>query len=107
MDRFDRGIPHPQTQCPQGLFRRWVRAAPGLWHQHPTGDLVPGIRGKSTAEAAAIDNFLRSRGAVQSFDWTTPSGIAGKFLCEEWSRTVEEPNLENIRVTFRQVFDLS
>ena len=65
------------------------------------------FRGKSTAEAAAIDNFLRARGAVQSFDWTTPSGIAGKFLCEEWSRTVEEPNLENIRVTFRQVFDLS
>ena len=65
------------------------------------------FRGKSTAEAAAIDNFLRARGAVQSFDWTTPSGIAGKFLCEEWSHTVEEPNLENIRATFRQVFDLS
>jgi phage-related protein len=65
------------------------------------------FRGKSTIEAAAIDNFLRARGAVQSFDWTTPSGIVGKFLCEEWSRSIEEPNLENIHATFRQVFDLS
>jgi len=65
------------------------------------------FRGKSTVEAAAIDNFLRARGAVQSFDWTTPSGIVGKFLCEEWSRSIEEPNLENIHATFRQVFDLS
>lgn len=35
------------------------------------------------------------------------SGISGKFLCEEWSRSIEEPNLENIHATFRQVFDLS
>ena len=44
---------------------------------------------------------------MQSFDWTTPSGISGKFLCEEWGRSIEEPNLENIHATFRQVFDLS
>jgi phage-related protein len=50
---------------------------------------------------------LRARGAVQAFDWTTPSGITGKFTCEEWSRTIEEPNIENIRATFKQVFDLS
>ena len=65
------------------------------------------FRGKSTSDASAIDSFLRARGAVQAFDWTTPSGITGKFTCEEWSRTIEEPNIENIRATFKQVFDLS
>ena len=65
------------------------------------------FRGKSTGDASAIDSFLRARGAVQAFDWTTPSGLTGKFTCEEWSRTIEEPNIENIRATFKQVFDLS
>ena len=65
------------------------------------------FRGKTTAEAAAIDAFFKARGAVESFDWTSPSGLVGKFTCEEWSRTMEEPNLENIRATFKQVFDLS
>lgn len=64
------------------------------------------FRGLATPVAAAIDAFLRARGAVQPFEWTTPSGLAGKFVCEEWTRVVEEPNLENLRATFRQVFDL-
>ena len=65
------------------------------------------FRGRTTAEAIAIDAFLRARGAVQSFDWTPPGGNAAKFVCEEWSRSVDEPNVETVRVTFKQVFDLS
>ncbi len=65
------------------------------------------FRGRTTTDATAIDNFLRARGAVEAFDWTTPSGLTAKFVCEDWSRTIEEPNIEHIRATFRQVFDLS
>jgi phage-related protein len=64
------------------------------------------FRGKTTTEAAAIDAFLRARSAVESFTWTTPTGAAGKFICEEWSRSVDEPNIETVRATFKQVFDL-
>ena len=64
------------------------------------------FRGLTTSVANAIDTFLRARGAVQAFDWTAPSGLAAKFVCDEWARVVEEPNLENLRATFRQVFDL-
>lgn len=64
------------------------------------------FRGKTTTEAAAIDAFLRAHGAVESFTWTTPTGAAGKFICEEWSRSVDEPNIETMRATFKQVFDL-
>jgi len=38
--------------------------------------------------------------------WTTPAGVVGKFICEEWSRSVDEPNIETVRATFKQVFDL-
>jgi phage-related protein len=65
------------------------------------------FRGRTTADAAAIDAFLRARGAVQAFDWTSPAGTVGKFTCEEWGRTVDEPNVETVRATFKQVFDLS
>jgi phage-related protein len=65
------------------------------------------FHGRTTTDASAIDGFLRARGAVEAFDWTTPSGLIGKFVCEDWSRTIEEPNIEHIKATFRQVFDLS
>lgn len=65
------------------------------------------FRGKTTSVAAAIDAFLRARGGVQSFDWTSPAGTVGKFTCEEWSRSIDEPNVETVRTTFKQVFDLS
>ncbi len=64
------------------------------------------FRGQTNAQASAIDTFLRARGAVQAFEWTTPSGVSGRFVCDEWSRVVEEPNVESVRATFRQVFDL-
>ena len=65
------------------------------------------FRGRTNTEAAAIDAFLRTRGGVQAFDWTPPGGTAAKFVCEEWSRSVDEPNVETVRATFKQVFDLS
>jgi len=65
------------------------------------------FRAQTTANASAIDAFLRLHGAVRPFDWTTPSGLTGKFICEEWSRSIDEPNIETIRANFKQVFDLS
>jgi phage-related protein len=32
----------------------------------------------------SIDAFLAARGAIESFDWTTPSGNAVKVICREW-----------------------
>ena len=65
------------------------------------------FRALTNANASAIDTFLRLHGAVRPFDWTTPSGLTGKFICEEWSRSIDEPNIETIRANFKQVFDLS
>ncbi len=65
------------------------------------------FRGRTTQDAGAIDAFLRARGGVHAFEWTTPAGTAAKFTCEEWSRSVDEPNVETVRATFKQVFDLS
>lgn len=57
-------------------------------------------------ERDAIADFLEARGGVESFDWTTPRGIAGKFVCEEWQVTLSNCNNNQIRATFREVFEV-
>ena len=63
------------------------------------------FRGLSTIEASEIDAFLRARGSAEPFEWTSPAGMRGKFVCDDWSRSIEEPDLETVRANFRQVFD--
>lgn len=61
---------------------------------------------REDTEANAIDAFLAARNGVDSFDWTPPNGTAGKYICREWSRTLEKYNLSTIQASFEQVFDL-
>lgn len=60
---------------------------------------------RSNTEADAILAFLEARGAVESFDWTPPSGSAGKWICREWSRTMDRYNLNTVQAKFEEVFE--
>ena len=60
---------------------------------------------RTDSERDAILAFLEARAAVESFDWTPPRGIAGKYLCEEWQVTMRNYNFNTIQATFRQVFE--
>lgn len=52
----------------------------------------------------AIDDFLTARGAVESFNWTTPRNK--KIICVCDSHTVKRyPGYLEISCTFRQVFE--
>jgi phage-related protein len=64
------------------------------------------FRGLATRVAAEIDGFLRERGSSEAFEWKSPAGTNGKFICDDWSRSIEEPDMETVRANFRQVFDL-
>jgi phage-related protein len=74
-----------------------INTRPEIWNLE--------FRGKTTAQATEIDAFLKARNAVEAFDWTTPTGTIGKFICRSWSRSIDEPNIESIRAQFEQVFD--
>lgn len=63
------------------------------------------FRGLPSRDAAEIDAFLRARGASEAFEWTSPAGTTGKFVCDHWSRSIDEPDLETVRTNFRQVFE--
>lgn len=60
---------------------------------------------RTDTERDQITSFLEARAGVESFDWTPPRGTAGKYVCEEWQVTLSNCNNNQIRATFRQVFE--
>lgn len=58
----------------------------------------------SVTVSDAIVAFLVARNGVESFDWTPPSGAAGKFLCEEWQEEYLTDNVRRVSAVFREVF---
>jgi len=59
---------------------------------------------RAAADIDAIAAFLEARGGTESFDWTPPSGAAGKWLCPAWSRPVPSRNVQTITATFVETF---
>lgn len=62
---------------------------------------------RSDAERNQIEAFLKARGGVESFTWIDPLGRSAQFCCEEWQVTLNACNFNNIRATFREVFEPS
>ena len=60
---------------------------------------------RTDTERDNITAFLEARGAYEAFDWTPPRGTAGKYVCDEWQLTLSNCNNNQIRATFRQVFE--
>lgn len=60
---------------------------------------------RTDAERDGILSFLEERGGVESFDWVPPRGSAGKYVCEDWQATLSNCNNNQIRATFRQVYE--
>jgi phage-related protein len=60
---------------------------------------------RTDAERNNIAAFFEARGSAESFDWTPPRGTAGKYVCEEWQITLSNCNNNQIRATFRQVYE--
>ena len=60
---------------------------------------------RTDTERDNILAFLEARAGVESFDWSPPRGTAGKYVCEEWQATLSNCNNNQIRATFREVFE--
>ena len=61
---------------------------------------------RDISEITAIDDFLRARGGVESFDWTPPRASDPlKFVCMDWSRGLVSAAYDSLSATFEQVFE--
>jgi len=58
-------------------------------------------------ESDTIETFLDARAIDQeSFDFTAPGELAAqKFVCSNWSKTINFANRATISATFREVFE--
>lgn len=56
------------------------------------------------ANIDAIEAFLTAHAGVESFDWTPPTGAAGKWICQSWSRAHSAKQVQAINCTFIEVF---
>ena len=61
----------------------------------------------SESEADTIEAFLNARAQdSESFDWTPPDeSTSYKWVCEEWSKSIDYPTIATINATFREVFE--
>lgn len=57
------------------------------------------------AEADAIESFFTTnQTAVRAFNWTPPrAGTPAKFVCRNWTRTMQSPVTDTITATFEEV----
>jgi phage-related protein len=60
----------------------------------------------SDEAATEVETFLEARAGVESFDWEPPdAGTSYKWICSQWSKSIDDPYRAVIRATFRQVFE--
>lgn len=60
---------------------------------------------RTSAEALAIRDFLKTQKGVLAFNWTTPNGDAYLFKCQIFDVMNEKFNLQTVTATFEQVFE--
>lgn len=72
-----------------------INAQPRAWSLTFTQD---------KANIDAIEAFLVAAGGVASFDWTPPTGAAGKWICASWNRQHIANNAQGMTATFEEVF---
>ena len=61
---------------------------------------------KDSTDADAIEAFFDARKGSESFDWSPIDDTASyKWVCESWQRDHNYANINEIRATFRQVFE--
>lgn len=60
---------------------------------------------RSDTEAQDIDDFLTARKGVESFTWTPYNESEGRYICKEWSKSIDDFNRNTIQATFIQVFE--
>lgn len=58
----------------------------------------------SKADIDAIDLFLATESGITSFNWTPPTGATGKWLCSDWSPSINEFDNWVLNANFQEVF---
>lgn len=80
------------------------RAVSGLNADPKQWQLV--FSNRTDAEREGIANFLDAHYGSDSFEWTSPRGIFGTYICDDWQVTLSSCNNNQITATFTEVYDI-
>lgn len=102
---------YPATQISKPTVRRIKygdgyeqRLRYGLNQDLKEWDLV--FDNRSDEERSEITAFLTARAGVEAFNWVTPFGTVGAFVCDEWTSEHKACNQNTISARFRRVVDI-
>jgi phage-related protein len=56
--------------------------------------------GRTAADRDGIYSFLQARAGTEPFQWETPFGETGSFICSSWSTTLDSCDYSTIAATF-------
>lgn len=59
---------------------------------------------RTTAERDAILAFFESLNGITPFDWTSPRGTVGRWVCTEWGLTPNTAAANTVGARFEQDF---
>ena len=80
------------------------RAVYGINADSKQWDLV--FSNRTSLEREAIASFLDAHSGAESFQWTSPRGVVGTYICDDWQVTLSNCNNNQIRATFTEVQDI-
>ena len=55
---------------------------------------------RSATERDELFDFFKAANGTEAFQWTTPFGETGSFVCESWDTTLDSCNLNTVKATF-------
>ena len=73
-----------------------INVAPEKWNLR--------FSARTPTERDAILSFLEGQNGWQSFDWTSPRGTVGKWVCPRWSDTPDNAASNTVTAEFEQVY---
>lgn len=63
------------------------------------------FKNRNDTERNNIIDFLAARAGTESFDWTDPNNVAGKYICEKWNVKQSSFGVNTITANFREVYE--
>lgn len=58
---------------------------------------------RTPTERNAILAALQAENGITAFDWTDPLGLTGKWICAEWSGSLDNAASNTVTAVFQQV----
>jgi len=58
---------------------------------------------RTKAVVTSMDDFFKTHGGADYFDWTSPKGVSRRYICRSWSPVYFHDSNAEMHCTFKEV----